>query len=268
MFFRRPLILFIHLNKTAGTSLRQIIEKNYVPEQRLFIYPGGGCDNLQHCIDSLNELKRLPKGEVKKLEVVFGHMKFAPQMLPKGRKPRYITFVRHPVARMLSVFYHHKTKPGEPLHELFNRPGFNILKFLRSSPEAINSTIHPADNRMTRALCGLDIPAGKVAQAHLELALENLHEHFAQVLLTERFDEGITILADKLNWSYREPLKVNVTANSIKFESEIDPTIIETIEDTNRWDMELYRYVLDNYASLNGLPPRALESIPAPSLRS
>jgi len=196
------------------------------------------------------ELRTLSRSRALKLKIIMGHMRFAPDMMPSNREVRYVTFLRDPVERVLSVYYHHKTKPQEPLYKLFNQKGFDILDFLESPPAAINSTIHPADNRMTRAICGRDIAPWKVCQEDLELAIYNLHHHFDHVLLTEYFNEGIRILSRHYKWRYAKVIKANATKIKPN-RSDIPNDTIRKITLFNKWDVALYEYVKNNYKNMN-----------------
>ncbi len=244
------LLIILHINKTAGTSLRLSVDNNYNTDQRLYIYPGN-CSNVNgKCIESQNDVRNLNSDQVSKLEVIMGHMSFGMHKALPQDSIRYITFVRDPVDRVLSVYYHHKTKPKSPLHPVFNKKGFGVREFLHCDLECIRSDSHPADNRMTRAISGVEIEPWGVDVSHLETAISNIHQYFEFALLTEHYEEAIDLLSSRLGWVNREKLFINVTDGK-KARKEHSEEVIEEIVRMNRWDSALYEYIKKNYQLIN-----------------
>ena len=87
--------LFLHIPKTAGTTLRHIIDDQYGQENVLTYYN----QNSNHLLDNLEALLMV-KPQYKAL---IGHYYFG--VHAKFRFPAtYITFLRHPVARTISQY--------------------------------------------------------------------------------------------------------------------------------------------------------------------
>src|SRR6516162_400599 len=94
---RTRALLFLHIHKTAGTTLHRIIEREYNP---FYIYTIEG-GRIEWSVD---HLKKLPLHRRAALQVVKGHMSFGlHEYLPQPST--YITFLRDPVERCISSYY-------------------------------------------------------------------------------------------------------------------------------------------------------------------
>ncbi|HJO12090.1 MAG: sulfotransferase family 2 domain-containing protein [Gammaproteobacteria bacterium] len=84
-------ISFIHIPKTAGTSLRQLVEAEYPKEKCLRIY------------DPRPEVLASQTKEIQKARALYGHFYYGiHQQL--GVQARYVTFVRNPIDRIISFY--------------------------------------------------------------------------------------------------------------------------------------------------------------------
>jgi hypothetical protein len=96
---------------------------------------------------------------------------------------------------------------------------------------------------------------GKCSEKDLEKAKDNLRNHFSVVGITERFDETVTLLKQKFNWSQdisAYPKNVNTDK---KISGPLPETTIRTIQQRNLYDIELYQYsnqLLDEMIAAQG----------------
>jgi hypothetical protein len=90
-------IIFLHVPKTAGTTINQILQRQYEPSQILYLGA-----NAQA---SIKDYQRLAEEEKKKIRLVAGHTAFGFHKYTPGSST-YFTFLREPVARVVS-FYHY-----------------------------------------------------------------------------------------------------------------------------------------------------------------
>jgi hypothetical protein len=119
------------------------------------------------------------------LRAVVGHFWFGVHR-HLGRPATYITLLRDPVDRVLSLFYH--------LNEDEN-PKMELEEFLASPP------YREVDNDQTRRIAGVEPELGKCTRRTLDLAKDNLRRHFSVVGVTDRFDETLVLLKRKLGWA-------------------------------------------------------------------
>src|SRR5438876_4163369 len=107
---RPPLLVFVHIPKTAGTTLRTILDMNE-PGTRSSalgnVFKGwGGIDT--GLIDNLRgDTMRV---DLKRVRLVRGHFplgvrEYLPRYVSKGRQLRCFTFLREPVDRTLSQYF-------------------------------------------------------------------------------------------------------------------------------------------------------------------
>src|SRR5205823_8424847 len=89
-------LIFLHIPKTAGTTLNRIIEWQYSPLSIFTIDP--------HGIRATPErFKTLSERRRRQLRVVRGHMVYGiHEFLPQCAS--YMSMLRHPVARLLSAY--------------------------------------------------------------------------------------------------------------------------------------------------------------------
>jgi hypothetical protein len=241
---RRPLLVFVHIPKTAGTTLRHVLSMNE-PGSRsralANVFKGGG--GLSKTL-----VERLRDGTGPRIEpevnVVRGHFplgirEYLPKHLPKQRELACFTFLREPIDRTLSHFY--------PIRDL--RAGEEKRGRYSRAPLPADATLDDAlaagyvhDNLQTRMLCGDPAPFGEVTEEMLEQAKRNLATSLAFFGLTERFDESLVLAKRKLGLRvilYRSSGRVN----SERPRGDLVPDALRReAERSNRYDIELYRH--------------------------
>ena len=90
-----PFYLFLHIPKTAGTTLRSIVDQNLGPVNVLTYY-NQNSRQLQDNLDAYLTFKP-------NFRAIIGHFRFGFHKL-LNRPSTYITFLRHPVARTISQY--------------------------------------------------------------------------------------------------------------------------------------------------------------------
>src|SRR6059058_5429994 len=126
----RKALIFLHIPKTAGTTLNRIIEWQYSPFEIFTMDP--------YRIRATPErLKRLPERRRRRLRMVRGHMLYGiHEFLPQGAT--YFTMLRDPVARALSTYYFILRRPLNPLHRKVKGGGLTIEDCIQQFPERHN----------------------------------------------------------------------------------------------------------------------------------
>jgi len=224
----QPTIIFLHIPKTAGTTLHSIMGLNYPQE-------------VMHSTDPasphpFNEYKALDERKKEQIKVLVGHFAFGIHELIPGDSI-YITVLREPIDRMISDFYHIGRDPIHGLHELV-RSGDMDLKGYLDHLASIK-----LDNGQTRMFAGdwRNNGAEICSLKMLERAKMNLKQHFAVAGLTERFDETLLLVGQKLEWEHLIYTKRNVTKNRPNRE-KISPEQLEILCEQNKYDLALYAY--------------------------
>ena len=186
--------LFLHLPKTAGTTLKTCIYDEYAVEDGWT--RGWVRDGIYYFPYGFRKAKRprftravretLGRDDVR---AVVGHFWFGLHRLVP-RPSFYVTLLRDPVERVVSLYHHLLREEAELLD------GVSLHEFVTEL------RLREVDNDQTRRIAGVEPPFGAVDEAVLELAKRNLAERFAFVGVTERFDESLLALKRRLGWEY------------------------------------------------------------------
>ena len=239
-----PLIIYLHLPKSAGTTLEQFFYTLYVPgpgpfEEEVLEAANGYVNyGLYHFRggfygegDTIDDADLAPVLQRPDIRVAMGHFMFGVHRL-QSRPVVYVTLLREPVSRVVSFAYHHLSwEHGDPQRSVSAE---------RLEAYLAESTLLELDNGQTRRIAGVDLPFGSLTAETLELAKRNLAEYFSAVGLTERFDESLVLFAQALGWprddTYFLPHQVSPGRPSISSAAR------ELAAERNSLDIELYRY--------------------------
>jgi hypothetical protein len=219
-----PLVIFMHLPKTAGSTLSRIMERQYPAAATLRLYDSG----------TGAELGSLSEDRLNALRLVMGHFSFGAHRFV-SRPCAYVTVLREPVDRVISHYYFVRS---EPTHYLFE-----VAQQLSLGEYVRYCNLAEPNNDQTRLLCGeyeSSIPASR-AQAMLELAQRHLRDHFAGVGLTEEFDRTLVLMKRILRWRYPFYVRQNVGRHRPP-RAALSNDTVRVIQEYNRLDGELYRF--------------------------
>jgi hypothetical protein len=219
-------IIFLHIPKTAGSTLIRVMEQQYRPEG---VYSIVEPQDFQDLV-GLSETKRA------EFRLLKGHMDFGCHELLPGPST-YFTLLRHPIERVISHYYFMLQEPQYQYYDIITASHMNLRKFIESEFDVM------MDNVQTRMLSGKgsQLTFGTCTEEVLETAKKNLREHFTLVGLTEKFDETLLLLKRAFGWKNLFYTRRNVTTNRPK-QNELPAATLDTIINSNQLDMELYRY--------------------------
>src|SRR5450432_99116 len=115
-------VIFLHIPKTAGTTLNRLIEWEYKLSEMysvdpvLFLWSGA-------------HLRKLSRSRLQRTRMFKGHMLFGlHEVLPQPAT--YITVLRDPVERVLSAFYFMRSYKLHPLYWKFRRESWTVEQFV------------------------------------------------------------------------------------------------------------------------------------------
>ncbi len=224
-----PVVAFLHIPKAGGITLSEYIFNHVRIEQNgddgavkegVLLLPYGFFKEPGLAVpDHIPELLRAPG-----LRAVLGHFWFG--LHEHVNRPwRYVTLLRNPVDRILSLYHFLQLADRMTLKEFVSSPPFKEV-----------------DNDQTRRIAGVEPEIGACTAADLRTAQNNLREHFAVVGVTERFDETLLLLKRRFGWT-REVLSYpkNVSEGRTRT-SSLPPRVIEAIRERNQLDLELHAY--------------------------
>jgi hypothetical protein len=220
-------LLLVHLPKTAGTTLAQLMRYHY----RAGAFKGAGnvLSRFDDAEPRLRTIARKPR-----FRAAAGHVSFglAEQVLPEAT---FVTILREPVARTLSQYYF--------LTESGNGTGL-VPPWLDGDVRGIGldeafERGYLLNDLQTRMLCGLVSPFEELPADALTRATANLRERFAYVGTTEHFDELLALLNLELGWptTAYERAREN-TRRPAQVPGDLPALAVER----NRLDAELHAY--------------------------
>jgi Sulfotransferase family len=228
-----PVDMFLHIPKTAGTTLVRILHRQYAKTGYVWIKAGTSFENAK--------LQVVREGE-ERFRLVHGHVPFGIHDAIT-RPVRYFTLVRDPIDRVLSHYYFARSHPAHRLYRDITEKGMTLRDYVMSGMTG------ELANGQTALLAGQehDAPTGDLSL--LDRARANVTRHFSAVGVTEDFERTIVLFKLALGW--RRPLvyeSVNVTAGRPDANA-IDEETLETIRSLNRLDEVLYHFVRERFES-------------------
>ncbi|MCH7791319.1 MAG: sulfotransferase family 2 domain-containing protein [Planctomycetes bacterium] len=226
----RPLI-FLHMPKAGGTTLEGIVKRQY-PGGRFFRFTGMAENVAAFCA--------LPESERAAFDVLSGHEYFG--IHEHVRSPcTYITMLRHPVDRIVSLYHYVRRTPDHYLYNFGFADRRDVEDFVRRpiTPEIDNWQTRLLNPRPERFL-----PVGGVDEAMLERAMANLAEHFAVVGVTERFDDTLELLRMRFGWTDLSYERRNATPGRSSVD-ELPASAVGAILEANRFDAQLHGFAAE-----------------------
>ena len=224
-------VIFLHIPRTAGTTLHRIIERHYPSSQ---IFSTGLLAQ-----ESMEKFKSFSESTRARLRMVKGHMAFGLHEHIPGAST-YFTLLREPVERVISFYSLIRNEPKHYLHKFVTADNKSLYEFLKDAKAASF-----ADNTQTRMISGfwMGPECGKCSKDMLEKAKKNLRERFSVVGLTEKFDETLLLLKSAFGWNKLFYEKQNVSSGKTD-KSSLLAEARELIKKLNQYDMELYEYAV------------------------
>jgi hypothetical protein len=227
----RNVLIFVHIPKTAGTTLGRILERQF-PRDQIYTFD----HNEQRQIDRLKILSTEEKDQIR---CVKGHVPFGLHEW-FSQTPRYVTVLRHPIERAVSGYYFSQSIGNE-------NPflGAYIKKSLREYMDFLSERNEV--NLQTRIVSGnIDLdhvhpPYPPLPEEALAVAKQNLAQKFEVAGLTERFDECLILIQQLFGFRNIFYSKLNVTRTRASI-NQISEQVLEFIARAEHADMQLFRF--------------------------
>lgn len=238
-------LYFLHIHKTAGSTLARILETHFGQGQ---ICPP----------QTWQQMLALPRGELAQYRLFRGHLLAFSQWLPS--RPWIVTFLRDPVERTLSTYDYIRRNDRHRLHRAATT--MDLETFLHDPDTAgtvrdlqtrwILANAFPCDNLedMERQLVELDLDPLATARQQLD--------SYAFVGLVERFEASVQRLMDTLGWPLFDWMtehagdRVNVSEGRVR-RDELSPGVVDRVLELTVLDRALHEGAL---ARFDEGPPR------------
>lgn len=220
-------LIFLHIPKTAGISLRQVLHRNI----------SGPTFRIIHPIDDAARLAALPAADRASLDLVEGHLYHGVhEHIP--RPCRYLTMLRDPVERTLSYYSFVREYKDHHLYQTIHSKRLSLSDCFRAG-----LTVE-LDNFMVRCLTSLrniHVPFGGVTRSMFDEAVANLAA-IDLVGLTEEYDRSVAFFCDALGWPRAVGARQNATNDRLR-RADMSDSDLDLIREHNRLDLELYAHI-------------------------
>ena len=248
-------LVFLHIHKTAGTSLRGLLLRQFAAgrvhlmDQHYF--------RVQQAVDALaaREVE-----ERRRIDLLVGHVAYGIHaLLP--RPSTYLTVLREPVARTLSEYYFVRSAPAPYIRGVLNAKR-ELSNYERQFQEHLRRDSTPANsleaflemlrgsaalNLQTRMIGGFVARGGylrpypPLPAAALQTAKNNLRDNIAICGLVERFDESVLLMQATLGWRSACYTVENARRGELH-RVPVSKATLSMIERHCALDIELYDY--------------------------
>ncbi len=224
--------IFLHVQKTGGTSVRSALARLLLASEQLHVYPDANCL-------SPRELISIPMAQRRAVRVLFahGHLGFDRLL---GRRTRYITVLRDPIKRIESQYWHNRIVSGPTL-----TLGAHTLPLSTIVNEGLTEEF---DNLQTRYLAGVGpilVPCRALTENELELALFNAAEYFDFIGKSETIDADFGEMCRLLEVPCTPLPRMNATQSVNVDRNDADYCRIDwtAVARRNRLDIALLRHL-------------------------
>jgi hypothetical protein len=258
-----PVVVFHHIRKTAGTSLKRTIERNF-PEGSLLVvaYPDAPPAELRAWWEDL--FGSMTAEEKQTLRSVASHgAGFCIDLVP-GRAVG-ITMVRDPIDQVLSRWFFMGRTSREPAQRSLE----NLRELYEGNPHRKDQYLFNWFNPQARTLLephfdlrGLAFSTKPPPDANVWRArLFSLLSRWFLVGVQDRFDDSVQRFVEELGWG----LKPDIKAPSEKMNPQrppaapLDEELAQLIRSANWLDVELHT----EYLRAFGAPEQAGDADPA-----
>lgn len=244
---QKQTLVFLHIQKCAGTSFTRLLNDFFRPQDRITAH-------LLHA-DS-PDLKRPANG----YRLITGHNTWH-DISAMPIDPVYITMLRHPVDRLVSLYYYWRSLRWEHIEkEALAGPRLakqlSLEAFIAS--DELVARLNVRNGQARQFLNGLRGPTGLSQKQLCEEACERL-DRCAFVGITEQFDRSVRLLCQMLGWQPPKRLpRANISRlNEIENpdcepspRKALDHGLSAKIVALNQADMGLYQYGCQRFESL------------------
>ena len=224
--------LFLHIPKTAGTTVIAILEAQMLEARKCYkrsvireyhptiaIIPGwqGAWSDIQDHHERFSNA-----------DLISGHFPFGVHTL-LNRESHYFTLVRDPVAREVSTYnYLFQTGAIEK-----NEPFQSFTRRL-------------VDNPQVRMIAGHEYMSGPCNQDIYDKAIQNLHSYFSLYGPSERTDEILNVLISMFGLMPVAYSSFNVTKR--KLIAQISDELNTELKEKHQWDQKLHQYAEEHWS--------------------
>jgi hypothetical protein len=222
------LLVLVHIPKTAGTSLRAELAQLLAPDVNIEVdYADASRDYHERLDEAVAEFLDFVRGHP--VRFASGHIMARHVLRIRSENPdaRFVTFVRDPVARLISD-YRYQRSPRHPQHLEFRASVPDLDTYLQLRGER---------NKMAQHLVSPSV----LLAADPEECVEYVMRTYSFVGVQEMYDLSFRTLTALIGNPAWPRLRENVNAD-VSTEQKIEPELKERIRRANPLDCAIYDY--------------------------
>lgn len=214
----------LHITKTAGGTLKRSLQS---------------ADDLNvEFVYNAVDREKLAERDLTGVNLIYGHAMYGiHEEIGFAENPKYMCFMRHPLSRTISHYYHLRNVDKSPVGDKI-RQSEDINDFFE------NHHHWEFSNLMTRVVSGVGVARGADEDEILEHARENLRKHFSFVGFQEFFSFSMRAFSRALKNDLPQEKDINVGRYDI---STITQKTLDHITETNKQDLALYKQALRRF---------------------
>ena len=219
------MLIFIHLPKTGGSTLRDVIHWNY--DDRSY--------QMQH-FAHIPPFIALSDEEKLKIPCIQGQFFYGIHQYIPTTDYQYTTILRHPVKRVVSQYHHITTR--------LKRQGKGSYK--KSMDEFLDEEPFQAWTQVNLLAGGDSIDSAlrrPVTNELLQEAIANIEKDFPVVGVTEKYDEGLLLMQQAFDWRRAYYKRKNTNIGYPKIDTYPEATQ-KRIWQMCEAEIELYEYAV------------------------
>ena len=216
-------LLFVHIPKCGGISLRQSLFDIFEEDRVLRVYNSKISSDI-----SLQRFSELSVDEILGYSCISGHLSYqnAKEKLGDNIEKFFVcALVREPVERIISYWNYVNTNSKHPLHQKALQMSFQ---------EFVEKT--PINNEQCKFISG---------RADAEYTLNTVSQNYDLVLPLKQYDQFLKIISNVFQHDYQ---KYEAQNKSKKFmvKKNVEENIISLIESINHEDKVFYEQLIRN----------------------
>lgn len=217
-------LFFLHIPKTAGTTLNAILDDNFDPATTLNLYTD----------EQRRRFRDTTYDDLARYDLVRGHVFISNYKdILDGPLPFDVfTFLRDPVDRVVSEYWFLKSWPKSHIYIFMNENDISLAEYVTSDRPELRMR---GRNAMVNSLSGVGASS---LEEGVEMAWHHLRERFIAFGLLERFDESVLLLNKQLDLGRCFYERQNVRSQRVH--RPISKADVELVQEYNQADIALY----------------------------
>lgn len=186
-------LIFMHIPKAGGMSMRQVMARQVIG-QPAYLFNTLNTYSIDRFVEK-------PQAERDALRYVGGHIQFGVHRFINNPSV-YVTMFRDPREHLISFYYFFRKTPSAWAYDLIKDKSFEeFLQMRRMQTIQLNYTVgfdeepHPEHGGIG-AKRNYSLPV----EERIALAEQNIRQHYGAIGLTDRFDESMVIMRQRMGW--------------------------------------------------------------------